>query len=104
MAQCPGRGRRTGSSPPRETLMTRYRVLYETDRKAVGTADSPEGLLEVVEKAGPGSYDIEEVNVESRPSGSVAQPWAKATNIQDVGVTIELHTGHSYSKKFLPPA
>ena len=36
--------------------MTTYRVQNESD----GKADSPDGVLEVVEKAGPGYHDIEE--------------------------------------------
>jgi hypothetical protein len=84
--------------------MTAYRVQNESDGKAVGTADSPDGVLEVVEKAGPGYYDIEELNVDSRPSGSIAQHWGKAIHIQDDGVTLETCHGDRYTKKFLLPA
>ena len=84
--------------------MITYRVQNESDGKDVGTADSPDGVLEVVEKAGPGCYDVEELNADSRPSGSIAQRWGKATHTQDVGVTFETHHGDIYTKKFLPPA
>ena len=84
--------------------MTTYRVQNESDGKAVGTADSPDGVLEVVEKAGPGCYDIEELNADSLPSGSIAQFWGKATHVQDVSVTIETQHGDRYTKKLLPPA
>ena len=52
--------------------MTTYRVQNESDGKAVGMADSPDGVLEVVEKAGPGCYDIEELDANSLPSGPIA--------------------------------
>jgi hypothetical protein len=84
--------------------MRTYRVRNESDGKAVGTADSPEGVLEVVEKAGPGCYDVEEFRADSLPSGSIARPWGKATHIQDVSVTLETEHGHRYTKKLLPPA
>jgi len=80
--------------------MTTYRVQNESD----GKADSPDGVLEVVEKAGPGYYDIEELNANSRPSCSIAQHWGKAIHIQDDGVTFETHHGDRYTKKFLLPA
>jgi len=94
LAQCRS-GLRSGASP-----MTTYRVQNESD----GKADSPDGVLEVVEKAGPGYYDIEELNANSRPSCSIAQHWGKAIHIQDDGVTFETHHGDRYTKKFLLPA
>jgi len=61
-------------------------------------------VLEVVEQAGPGCYDIEQLNADSPPSGSIAQFWGKATHVQDVSVTIETQHGDRYTKKLLPPA
>jgi len=84
--------------------MTTYRVQNESDGKAVATADSPNGALEVVEKAGPGYYDVEELNADSRPTGSIAQYWGKAIHVLDVSVTIEAQHGDRYTKKLLPPA
>ena len=66
LAECRS-GLLSGANP-----ITTYRVQNESDGKAVGTADSPDGVLEVVEKAGPGCYDIEELNADSLPSGSIA--------------------------------
>ena len=76
--------------------MTTYRVQNESDGKAVGTADSPDGVLVVVEKAGPGCYDIDHMDAntprdaqsvfvgtwrllsaESRADNSTVFPWGK---------------------------
>ena len=84
--------------------MTTYRVQDESDGKAVGTADSPDGVLEVVEKAGPGWYDVDELEADSLPSGSITQHWGKATHIQDVSLTLETQHGERYTRKLLPPA
>jgi hypothetical protein len=84
--------------------MITYRVRNESDAKAVGTADSPDGVLEVVEKAGPGYYDVDGLEADSLPSDSIARHWGKATHIQDVSVTLETQHGDRYTKKLLPPA
>ncbi len=84
--------------------MTTYRVQKESDGEAVGTADSPDGVLDVVEKAGPGYYDVEELNADSLPAGSIAPNRGKAVHIQDVSVTFETHHGHRYTKRLLLPA